>query len=206
MMRLSALSLALAAILSCAGFPPARAHDHAHMMQMHAAQPLSGASVYNLSSRWTDQDGKTVELKSLSGKTVVIAMAYTSCKDICPLIVANMVAIENAAKAKNLSNIRFAFFSLDPAVDKPARLKAYAEERGLDPADWSLYHGDDKAVRDLAAALGVRFRRDDKGGIDHSAAISLLDEKGEITFQKLDTKLDADEFVARIEALSAPRK
>jgi protein SCO1 len=202
MMRLSTLSLALTAALFCGGFPPARAHDHAHMMQMQAAQPLTGASIYNLSSRWTDQDGKTVELKSLQGKPVVIAMAYTSCKDICPLIVANMVAIENAAKAKNLTNIRFAFFSLDPAVDTPARLKAYGEERGLDPAQWSLYHGDDKAVRDLAAALGVRYRRDDKGGIDHSAAISLLDDKGEIAFQKLDTKLDADEFVAKIEALA----
>jgi len=206
MMRFSTLSLALIAALSCAGFAPARAHDHAHMIQMQATEPLSGASVYNLASPWTDQDGKIVELKSLRGKPVVMAMAYTSCKDICPLIVANMVAIENAARAKNLTDIRFAFFSLDPAVDTPARLKAYAEERGLDPAQWSLYHGDDKAVRDLAAALGVRFRRDDKGGIDHSAAISLLDEKGEIVFQKLDTKLDTDEFVSRIEALSPPHK
>jgi protein SCO1/2 len=206
MMRLSLFSLALMATLLGAGFPPARAHDHAHMMHMEAAQPLSGASVYNLASPWTDQYGKTVELKSLQGKPVVIAMAYTSCKDICPLIVANMVAIEKAAKAKNLTNIRFAFFSLDPAVDTPARLKTYAEERGLDPAQWSLYHGDNKAVRDLAAALGVRFRRDDKGGIDHSAAISLLDDKGEIVFQKLDTKLDADEFVAKIEALSTSQK
>ncbi len=201
-MRLSTLSLALTATLFCAGFAPARAHYHAHMMQMQAAPPLSGASLYNLSSPWTDQDGKTVELKSLQGKPVVIAMAYTSCKDICPLIVANMVAIENAAKAKNLTDVRFAFFSLDPSVDTSARLKAYAEQRGLDPANWSLYHGDDKAVRDLAAALGVRFRRDDKGGIDHSAAISLLDDKGEIVFQKLDTKLDAEEFVAKIEALT----
>lgn len=201
-MRVSTLSIPLIAALLGAGFTTAWAHDHAHMMQMEAAQPLSGASLYNLASRWTDQDGKIVVLKSLRGKPVVIAMAYTSCKDICPLIVANMVAIENAAKARNLTDIRFAFFSLDPAVDTPARLKAYAEERGLDPAQWSLYHGDDKAVRDLAAALGVRFRRDDKGGIDHSAAISLLDDKGEIVFQKLDTKLDAEEFLAKIEALA----
>ncbi len=199
-MRLQVFSVALAASFLC--FAPAGAHDHAHMMQMEAAQPLSGASLYNLASQWTDQDGKTIELKSLRGKPVVMAMAYTSCKGICPLIVANMVAIENAAKAKNLTDIRFAFFSLDPAVDTPARLKAYAEEHGLDPAQWTLCHGDDKAVRDLAAALGVRFRRDDKGGIDHSAAISLLDDKGEIVFQKLDTKLDADEFVAKIEALA----
>lgn len=201
-MRSATFSLALTASLFCAGFSPARAHDHAHMMEMEAAQPLSGASLYNLASPWTDQDGKTVELKSLQGQPVVIAMAYTSCQDICPLIVANMVAIENAAKAQNLTDIRFAFFSLDPAVDTPARLKAYAEERGLDPSHWTLYHGDDKAVRDLAAALGVRFRRDDKGGIDHSAAISLLDAKGEIVFQKLDTKLDTDEFVSKIEALT----
>ncbi len=201
-MRLSTFSIALTATLLCAFLAPARAHDHAHMMQMEAAQPLTGESLYNLSSPWTDQDGKTIELKSLRGKPVVIAMAYTSCKDICPLIVANMVAIENAAKAKNLTDVRFAFFSLDPSVDTSARLKAYAEQRGLDPANWSLYHGDDKAVRDLAAALGVRFRRDDKGGIDHSAAISLLVDKGEIVFQKLDTKLDAEEFVAKIEALT----
>ena len=201
-MRLSTFSLTLTAALICTGLAPARAHDHEHMMQMEALKPLTGASLYNLASRWTDQDGKTVELKSLRGKPVVIAMAYTSCKDICPMIVANMVAIENAAKARNIKNIRFAFVSLDSAVDTPAHLKAYAEARGLDPAQWTLYHGDDKAVRDLAAALGVRYRRDDKGGFDHSAAISLLNDKGEIVFQQLDTKLDTDEFVAKIEGLT----
>jgi hypothetical protein len=42
--------------------------------------------------------------------------------------------------------------------------------------------------------------------IDHWAAISLLDEKSEIAFQKLDTKLAVDEFVAKIEALSPTHK
>ncbi|WP_296706887.1 SCO family protein [Rhodoblastus sp.] len=199
-MRVQFLSLALAG-LCWASVVPARAHDHEHMMPMQAGQPLSGASLYNLDARWTDQDGKAIQLKDLRGMPVVVAMAYTSCKDICPLIVANMVAIENAAKAKKVADIRFAFFSLDSAVDTPTRLKAYADERGLDPAQWSLYHGDDKAVRDLAAALGVRYRRDDKGGFDHSAAITLLDGEGEIVFQKADAKLDIDEFVTKIEGL-----
>ncbi len=199
-MRLQVFSIALAASFLC--FAPAGAHDHAHMMQMEAAQPLSGASLYNLASHWTDQDGKAIDLKSLRGRPVVVAMAYTSCKGICPLIVANMVAVENAAKAKNLNDVRFAFFSLDSKVDTPAKLKAYATERGLDPAQWSLYHGDEKAVRDLAAALGVRYRPDGQGGFDHSAAISLLNAQGEIVFQKLDAKLDTDEFVGKIESLA----
>lgn len=200
-MRVQLLSLALAG-LCWASIAPARAHDHEHMMQMQAGQPLSGGSLYNLAAQWTDQDGKAIQLKDLRGKPAVVAMAYTSCKDICPLIVANMVAIENAAKAKKATDIRFAFFSLDSTVDTPARLKAYADERGLDPAQWSLYHGDDKAVRDLAAALGVRYRRDDKGGFDHSAAITLLDGEGEIVFQKADAKFDIDEFVTKIEGLT----
>jgi protein SCO1/2 len=204
MMRLSKISLALAASFVC--FAPAQAHDHAHMMQMEAAQPLSGASLYNLGAHWTDQDGKSLDLQSLRGKPVVAAMAYTSCKGICPLIVANMTAIENAAKAKGLQGVRFAFFSLDAKADTPAKLKAYAAEHGLDPASWSLYHGDEKAVRDMAAALGVRYRPDGQGGFDHSTVISLLDDKGEIVFQKLDAKLDTDEFVAKIEGLTPPHE
>ena len=97
-MRLKSLFLALG--LLAAPFSPAGAHDHAHMTHTQAAQPVSGASIYNLASRWTDQDGKTVDLKSLGGKPLVAAMAYTSCKDICPLIVANMVAIEKAAQSQ----------------------------------------------------------------------------------------------------------
>lgn len=199
-MRLKILSLAIGLLAATLG--PAGAHDHAHMTQTPAGQPLSGASLYNLASTWTDQDGRTVALATLRGRKIVVAMAYTSCKNVCPLIVANMVAIENAAKAKKATDIRFAFFSLDSTVDTPARLKAYADERGLDPAQWSLYHGDDKAVRDLAAALGVRYRRDDKGGFDHSAAITLLDGEGEIVFQKADAKFDIDEFVTKIEGLT----
>ena len=198
-MRLSKLALALAS-LALAG--PAPAHDHAHMQQIEAGKPLSGASVYNLSSVWTDQDGKSVSLESLRGKKIVLAMAYTGCKDICPMIVANMVAIENEVKNRKLADIRFAFFSLDSAADTPARLKAYADERGLDPGDWTLYQGDAKAVRDLAAVLGVRYRADGRGGFDHAALITLLDEKGEIVFQQPDTKLNAAEFVDRIQALA----
>jgi protein SCO1 len=199
-MRASNLYLALASSL-CA-FAPAQAHDHAHMMQMEAARPLTGASLYNLPSRWTDQDGKTVDLQSLRGEPVVLAMAYTSCKDICPLIVANMQAIEKAAAARHVKGLSFAFFSLDSRLDTPERLKTYADEHGLDARNWSLFNSDDKAVRDLAAALGVRYRADGQGGYDHSSVITLLDAQGEIVFQKLDASLDVAEFVARIESLA----
>jgi protein SCO1 len=186
--------------------PPAsvRAHDHEHMSHMKASEPLPGTSIYNLTSSWTNQDGKPVTLDSLRGEPVVVAMAYTSCKDICPMIVADMVAIEDRIKESSPTKIRFAFFSIDSAVDTPERLKAYAEDHGLDPAHWTLYHGDDKAVRELAAALGVRYRRDASGGFDHSAIISLLNADGSIVFQQPDAQVKAEEMAKIIEALSKP--
>ena len=180
------------------------AHDHDHMSHMKASKPLSGTSIYNLTSSWTNQDGKPVTLESLRGEPVVVAMAYTSCKDICPMIVADMVAIEDRAKQASITGIRFAFFSLDPAIDTPERLTAYAHDHGLDPAHWTLYHGDDKAVRELAAALGVRYRRDASGGFDHSAIITILDADGTIVAQQPDAQVNTEEMVKKINALLAP--
>ncbi len=197
-MRLSFIPLAIVAGLV---FTPVVAHDHAHMRQMEAAKPLSGASIYNLDSLWTNQDGKSAVLASLRGEPVVIAMAYTSCKDICPLIVANMVSIEKHAKAKSLTKVRFAFFSLDSAIDTPERLRAYADEHGLDPTQWTLYHGDDHAVRELAAALGVRYRRDASGSIDHANIITLLDADGNIALQQASGQDAGIDFVSKLEAL-----
>lgn len=181
------------------------AHDHGHMSHiLEAAKPLPGTSIYNLEAQWTDQDGKPVTLASLRGTPLVAAMAYTSCKDICPMIVANMMAIEDKTQESAVGNVRFALFSLDPDVDTPARLKAFAKERGLDPAHWTLFHGDDKAVRALAAVLGVRYRRDAGGSFDHSAIISLIDADGTIVFQQPDAQVDAAEVAKKIAALGAP--
>ena len=72
---------------------PAGAHDMEHMTMDSAGQPTS-ASLYNLESQWTTQDGLSVGLSALGGKPVVAGMGYTSCKDICPAIVADMMWIE----------------------------------------------------------------------------------------------------------------
>ncbi len=176
-------------------------HDHSTHTMMKPAEPLPGTSIYNLASSWTNQDGKRVSLESLRGAPVVVAMGYTSCKDICPMIVADMMAIEDRAKEASLPKIRFAFFSIDPAVDTPERLTSWAKDRGLDLADWTLFNGDDKAVRELAAVLGVRYRRDASGGFDHSAIISILDVDGRIVAQQPDVKANTDEMVSKLAAL-----
>ncbi len=200
-MRLG-LARAAAAIAVFASGPHANAHEHMrHDMQMQIGAPTD-ASIFNLESKWTTEEGASVPIASLGGRPVVATMGYTSCKDICPAIVADMTWIEKHLPAGAAGNVRFAFFSIDSAVDTPARLKAYADGRALSTA-WTLYHGDEHAVRELAAAFGIGYRTDGQGGFDHAAVISLLNEKGEIVFQQRGTKAESDALLAKLKGLLA---
>ena len=148
------------------------------------AASLAGASIYNLESVWMRQDGVKIHLDSLQGRPLIVAMVYTSCTEICPLIVEDMKKIEAALPPQIRDKVGFALFSFDPARDTPKRLQAFAQERGLNLHHWALFHGEAKAVRELAAVLGVRYRRDANGDFDHAAILSFLDADGIILDQK----------------------
>ena len=168
----------------------------------HDAQAApSGASLYQLPSKWTTQDGVNVTLVSFAGAPVVAAMGYTTCKDICPAIVANMMWIEKHLPPDAAARVRFAFFSFDPEADTPERLKLYADSHGLDLARWTLLRADDDSTRELAAALGVGYKPDGQGGFDHAAVISLLDQNGEIVFQQRGTQASSDELLVKLKSL-----
>lgn len=160
-----------------------------------------GASLYNLEETWTNQDGASVKLGALAGKPVVLAMGYTTCKDMCPAIVADMMWVEKHLPPDAASRVRFAFFSFDSEADTPERLRLYADGHGMDLARWTLLSGEDEAVRELSAALNVPFRPNDRNGFDHASVISLLDAKGQIVFQQRGARASSDELLARLGAL-----
>jgi protein SCO1 len=165
----------------------------------------SSASIYHLNSKWTTQNGASVGLASFAGKPLVAAMGYTTCRDICPAVVADMMWIEKRLPLDAADRVRFAFFSLDSEADTPERLRLYAEGHGLDLTHWTLLQADDDATRELAAALGVGYRPNGQGGFDHAAVISLLDEKGEVVFQQPGTQASSDELLMALNTLLEKR-
>ncbi len=165
----------------------------------------SGASLYNLESKWTTQSGATVALGAFAGRPAIVAMGYTTCKDICPAIVADMMWVEKHLPPGSAEKVRFAFFSFDSEADTPERLTLYAESHGLDLSRWTLMRADEDTVRELAAALDVPFRPNDQNGFDHAAVISLLNDRGEIVFQQLGTQASSEALLAElVKLLSAP--
>jgi len=164
---------------------------------------LPSESIFNLNSKWTNQDGTTLSLADLRGKKIVLVMAYTSCEHACPLLIEDMKKIES--KIEKPDDWLFAFFSFDSERDTPAKLKSYAEKRKLKLGRWELFNGDKKAVSELAAALGVRYEKDEDGDFDHSNIISLVDPDGVVRFQQTGLNQDPGEFLTKAKALMTHR-
>ena len=143
-----------------------------------AAVPAQSFSVYDLPGSWSDQSGAPRALATLRGAPVLLTMAYTHCTATCPLAVAELKRI-----AAQHRDARLVIVSLDPERDDPARLASYARGLGLDAARWTLLTGADADVRDLAATLGVRYRRVTPEDLAHSNLITLLDRDGRIVRQ-----------------------
>lgn len=198
-------TLLVAALLLAAGActPAGSATPVATPMTRAVAVAAAGSdddrySVYDLDAEWRDQQGRARTLASLRGRPQLVAMIYTHCATTCPLTVADMKRIERAAGA---ADVGFLLVSLDPDRDSSARLAAFAREHDLAPARWTLLSGrDDADVRELAAALGVRYRRLSPDELAHSNTLTLLDASGEVAWQRAGPGDDAD-VVAAVRAL-----
>jgi len=146
----------------------------------HLSQQLPGDSVYRLDTTLTDQDGGNFKLENLSGRPVLIAMFYASCKYVCPLIVDAMSRIDRALSGDEKRAVHLVLVSFDSERDTPGVLKEMAAQRHLDTTRWTLARTDAAGVRKLAAVLGVQYRATTTGEFNHSSIITLLDSEGRI--------------------------
>lgn len=137
-------------------------------------------SVYQLPLQLTDQHGRTADWRRHRGQPQVVAMFYTSCPYICPLIVDSGKAVEHALTPAERTKLDFLLVSMDPKRDTPAALMKVAKQRKLDPARWSLASPRASDVRGVAGVLGVRYRQLVDGEFNHTSALVLLDRDGRI--------------------------
>jgi protein SCO1/2 len=161
---------------------------------------LPGESVYQLPMDLTDQNGRRVELATLRGQPVLVAMFYTSCDNVCPMIAIHLRRIERELTDAEQKRLRVLMVSFDPARDTTEALHAFAETHKADPARWVVARADENDVRDLAAALGIRYRELGDGVYNHSSTITLLDADGVIRARTSDLKNLDQDFIRTVEA------
>jgi protein SCO1/2 len=160
----------------------------------------------------TDQEGKPVRSADVKGKVLLVGFIYTSCEDICPMVTAQMKTLQDELKkAGLLGPVELLSISVDPEVDTPERLAAYARQFQADTSSWRFLTGDPDHVRKVVVEgflLGVQKVPAGHGGhgshgtapadyrVEHSGRIALVDPKGQIRAYYDGTQLEPAKVVA----------
>jgi len=146
---------------------------------------LPGDSIYHLDVDMVDQRGQTVPLSLYAGQPVLISMFYASCPMACPMLIADVTALEEKLTAEERAGLRVLLVSLDPEADTPEELRGVVERHVIDETRWRLASPPEPRVRDIAALLGISYQAIEGGELHHSSIITLLDSQGRI-IEKLD--------------------
>jgi len=163
--------------------------------------PITDQSLYQLDSRWTSDQGREIQLGNLRGQPQVIAMMFTSCEFACPIIVNDMKRIAAALPRDVQGKVNFTLISFDHERDTPEKLRAFRQRMQLPMAGWTLLRGEVDDVRELAALLGVNYRKDARGQYAHSNILTVLSPNGEIIHQQMGLNQSPDETVKQLQQL-----
>ena len=125
--------------------------------------------------------GKIARLSDFKGKLLLLNFGYTSCPDICPMVVARMTQVvrrlgDDAAQVQGL------FVTFDPARDTVDRLQEYLHY--FNPS-FVGFSGSTEQITAAAKQFGVIYmprQEQSAAGLlySHSDFIYLLDRQGRV--------------------------
>jgi protein SCO1 len=149
----------------------------------------------------TTQSGERLSLTDLRGKVLAVTFIYATCKDTCPVLTAKMATLQRRLGADFGPRVRFVSVTVEPEVDTPAVLTAYAKQFDADPAGWSFVTGTGAEVGDVVRRYGAFAKRVKPGEVDHLFLTSLVDRRGMLRVQYLGYRFDPDEMLRDLRSL-----
>jgi len=158
--------LALLAVLSCCIVPRVMGHESSGGagQQKEAVAPVQGAAAagtrdargYFTDLELVTHEGRKVRFYSdvLDGRTVLINIIYTNCKDACPLITQKLNQVRALVGEQFGREVYFVTLTSDPERDSPAALKTFAQKQNVDLSGWTFLTGNKKNIDHILTKLG----------------------------------------------------
>jgi protein SCO1 len=185
-------SLLLASLSLCAG------RASAHKSKANERLPVVGQAP---SFTLTTQSGERLSLADLRGKVLAVTFIYTTCRDACPLLTAKMATLQRMLGADFGARVQFVSITVEPEIDTPAVLTAYAKRFDANLAGWSFVTGTGAQINDVVRSYGAFARRTKPGEVDHLFLTSLVDREGALRVQYLGYRFDAEEMLRDLRSL-----
>jgi len=126
------------------------------LIQVHAQEPQpSEAQKYFTDNVLINQDGEKMRFYSdlVKGKTVIIDSFFATCQGSCLPMNRNLEKVQEALGDRLGKDAYILSISVDPTVDTPPALKAYAKKLNARPG-WYFLTGDKASVDFILKKLG----------------------------------------------------
>lgn len=162
-----------------------------------ASEKILKDSLFNIDTKWKDQNNQNFSFKDLNGKKTIVAMVYTKCAHTCPLTIHKLEEIKKHIKSEDYIILLASF---DFKGDRPEVLKKYMKQHGLDEKQWKFISADDdSSVRELAVLLGVNYKKLSANNYSHSNIITALSKEGVIIAKLLGLDAEMTDFVQKLD-------
>jgi protein SCO1/2 len=149
----------------------------------------------------TDQASRAFKFQSLRGKVAIVAFAYTTCPDVCPLITAAMRQAQEGLSKEERASTYLITVTTDPEIDTPQVLAAYAKRYGVDTANWAFLTGDEAALKKVWKNFGVGVKRKARGLIDHTTLTAVVNRSGMMRIAYIGTSPDSKAILQDVRKL-----
>ncbi|MBS1665548.1 MAG: SCO family protein [Bacteroidetes bacterium] len=97
---------------------------------------------------FSNQEGKTITEKDVTGKVYVAEYFFTTCKGICPKLNTNMKHLSQVYGQE--PDFRLLSYTVDPETDSVGRMHKYADSLGVNAQQWWLLTGRKDSLYHLA--------------------------------------------------------
>lgn len=116
------------------------------------------------------------------------------------MTISDIQAIDRGLTPAQRKKVRIVLVTFDPKRDTASRLRDLVKKRKMD-SRWLLLRGSDIQVLELAAVLGVKYRKINDVDYVHSNLISILDQQGVRRHQQVGLAQKPKRSVAVIQKL-----
>jgi protein SCO1/2 len=141
-----------------------------------AAALTGGVRLAVLPQSWQDDSGKLLSLADLSGRAVVLTMAYANCHRICPMTMAGLTRLQAAMDAKG-THAAFVVVGYDPENENPATWRQYRRSHHLERSNWHFVSGSPADTARLARQLHFELWKYDEH-VMHDSRVLVFDAHG----------------------------
>lgn len=125
-------------------------------------------------------NGRSLAMKSLHDKPLVVNLVFTSCYGSCSIITRRLAAAVDVARdALGSQSFRVVTIGFDSANDTPDRMRAYARKQGVGDDSWLVAGLDAATAEALTHDLGFSYAASPRG-FDHVSQVSIIDRSGRV--------------------------